>query len=164
MNSSIQIRKAEERDFDSIWNIIEQVIAGGDTYVFAPDSDRTTMLDYWCGNDKHTYVAEINHEVAGTFIIKDNFPGLGSHVANASYMTRPGAFGKGIGRSMAEFSLTEAKRLGYRDMQFNIVVKTNDRAIRLWQKLGFEIKGEIPDAFKHSEKGYTDAYIMWKRL
>jgi ribosomal protein S18 acetylase RimI-like enzyme len=122
------------------------------------------MLDYWCGNDKHTYVAEINHEVVGTFIIKDNFPGLGSHVANASYMTKPGAFGKGIGRTMAEFSLTEAKRLGYRAMQFNIVVKTNDRAIRLWQKLGFEIKGEIPDAFKHSEKGYTDAYIMWKRL
>ena len=89
-------------------------------------------------------MAEINHEVVGTFIIKDNFPGLGSHVANASYMTLPVAFGKGIGRSMAEFSLTEAKHLGYRAMQFNIVVKTNDRAIRLWQKLGFEIKAEIP--------------------
>ncbi len=61
------------------------------------------MLDYWCGKDKHTYVAEINHEVVGTFIIKDNFPGLGSHIANASYMTQPGAFGKGIGRTMAEF-------------------------------------------------------------
>ena len=98
MTSSIQIRKAELSDYDAIWNIIEQVIAGGDTYVFAPDSDRTTMLDYWCGSDKQTYLAEIEHEVVGTFIIKDNFPGLGSHVANASYMTKPGAFGKGIGR------------------------------------------------------------------
>ncbi len=164
MKSSVQIRKARSSDFDSIWVIIKEVIALGDTYVFAPDSDRTSMLDYWCGSDKHTYVAVIENEVVGTFIIKDNFPGLGSHVANASYMTLPGAFGKGIGRSMAEFSLTEVKRLGYLAMQFNIVVKSNERAIRLWQKLGFEIKGEIPEAFNHLEKGYTDVYIMWRKL
>lgn len=164
MKFSIHIRKARESDQNSIWNIISEVIAGGDTYVFTPGSDRTDMLDYWCGLDKQTYVAEIEKEVVGTFILKDNFPGLGSHVANASYMTRPGQFGKGIGRTMAEFSLKEAKRLGYSAMQFNNVVKSNVRAIQLWQKLGFEIKGEIPDAFWHSENGYTDAYIMWRRL
>jgi len=160
----IQIRKAESKDYDSIWNIIKQVIAGGDTYVFAPDSDRNTMLNYWCGADKYTYVAEIDSEAVGTFIIKDNFPGLGSHVANASYMTLPGSFGKGIGRAMAEYSLVEAKNLGYRAMQFNIVVKSNERAIQLWQKLGFETKGEIPEAFNHAQEGLTDAYIMWRKL
>lgn len=122
------------------------------------------MLDYWCGSDKHTYVAESEGQVVGTFIIKDNFPDLGSHVANASYMTAPEASGKGIGRTMGEYSLLEAKRLGYRAMQFNIVVKNNHRAIRLWQKLGFEIKGEIPDAFNHLRDGLTDAYIMWRKL
>ena len=122
------------------------------------------MIGYWCGSDKHTYVAEIDQKVVGTFVIKDNFPGLGSHVANASYMTKPGVFGKGIGRSMAEFSLIEAKHLGYLAMQFNMVVKHNERAIQLWKKLGFEIKGEIPDAFNHLEKGYLDAYIMWRKL
>ena len=160
----IQIRKAESKDQDSIWQILHQVIAGGDSYVFAPESSREVMLDYWCGADKHTYVAEIENAIVGTFIIKDNFPDLGSHVANASYMTLPAAMGKGIGRAMGEFSLKEAKKLGYRAMQFNIVVKNNERAIRLWQRLGFEIIGEIPEAFHYRKESYIDACIMWRRL
>jgi ribosomal protein S18 acetylase RimI-like enzyme len=122
------------------------------------------MLDYWCGADKHTYVAEKEDAIVGTFIIKDNFPDLGSHVANASYMTLPSAFGQGIGRTMGEFSLKEARRLGYRAMQFNMVVKKNTRAIRLWQGLGFRIIGEIPDAFHYRKKTFEDACIMWRRL
>lgn len=164
MEARIKIRSAKLRDHDSLWLIIEQVISAGDTYIFAPDSDRKKMLDYWCAGDKKTYLAEIDGDIVGTFIIKDNFPDLGSHVANASFMTKPNAFGQGIGRTMAEFSLNEAKRLGYKAMQFNIVVKSNTRAVRLWQKLGFEIKGEIPGAFNHKEQGFTNAYIMWKML
>jgi L-amino acid N-acyltransferase YncA len=160
----IHIRNAGPRDYNSIWQIIQEVISKGDTYVFDPDSSRKDMLEYWCGQDKHCYVAEIQNIIVGTFIIKDNFPGLGSHVANASYMTLPSAFGKGIGRSMGEFSISEAKRLGYKAMQFNIVVRTNERAISLWQKLGFEIKGEIPEAFNHQTEGYVDACIMWRKL
>ena len=132
--------------------------------MFTPGTDRSTMLEYWCGRDKHTFVAIKDEQLVGTFILKDNQPGLGAHVANASYMTRPDAFGRGIGRAMAEFSLVEAKKLGYKAMQFNIVVKSNERAIRLWQNLGFEIVGEIPDAFDHRENGLTNACIMWKRL
>ncbi len=164
MNPQIKIRKADPDDYLSIWAIIHEVISAGDTYVFAPDSSHQEMLKYWCGEDKHTYVATIDHKIVGTFIIKDNLPDLGSHVANASYMTLPSAFGKGIGRTMGEFSLAEAKRLGYRAMQFNIVVKSNEKAIRLWQKLGFEIIGEIPEAFNHSKAGYIDACIMWRKL
>ena len=160
----IHIRKAGEKDHDSIWRIIQEVIASGDTYVFDPHSSRKQMLDYWCGKDKHTYVAVLNGIVAGTFILKDNLPDRGSHVANASYMTLPSFFGKGIGRAMGEFSLSEALRLGYRAMQFNIVVKTNERAIGLWKNLGFEIIGEIPEAFRHPALGYVNAYIMWKKL
>ena len=160
----IRIRKAETEDQDSIWQIIQQVIAGGDTYVFAPDTGRNKMLEYWCGPDKHTYVAETENHIVGTFFIKDNFPDLGSHVANASYMTDPSAFGKGIGTRMGKYSLKEAKKLGYRAMQFNIVVKTNERAIDLWRKLGFKVVGEIPEAFHHQKKGYVDALIMWRQL
>ncbi len=160
----IHIRKTESRDHDAVWQIIHKVIAGGDTYVFDPDSSRVEMLQFWCGQDKHCYVAEIEKEIVGTFFIKDNFPGLGSHVANAGYMTLPSSSGKGIGRSMGEFSISEAQRLGYRAMQFNIVVKTNERAIRLWQKLGFKIQGEIPEAFNHRTEGYVDACIMWRKL
>lgn len=164
MKTKIEIIKALPEHEECIWEIIEEVIKGGDTYVFSPNSTRSEMIGYWCGVDKYTYVALLDNKVLGTFILKDNYPGLASHIANGSYMTSPKAFGIGIGSAMAEFSIVEAKRLGYKAMQFNIVVKTNERAVRLWQKMGFEIKGEIPEAFNHKEKGLVNAYIMWKKL
>jgi ribosomal protein S18 acetylase RimI-like enzyme len=170
----IEIRRATENDKPQIWKIIKSVIAAGDTYVFSPDSSQEKMLAYWCGADKKTYVAVwsepskaaggLNHKIVGTFYIKDNQPDLGSHIANAGYIVAPEVHGRGVGRSMAEFSLEEAKRLGYRAMQFNFVVESNQIAVRLWQKLGFEIIGEIPEAFQHPEKGLTNALIMYRKL
>lgn len=159
----IEIRKAAPEDHVEIWNIIRQVIAEGDTYVFSPDSSSEKMLAYWCGQDRHTYVATINSKVVGTFLIKDNQPDLGSHIANASYMTSPSAAGQGIGKTMGAFSLLEAKRLGYKAMQFNIVIASNQRAVRLWGKLGFKIIGEIPEAFNHKQYGLTNAFIMYRK-
>ena len=115
----VKIRKAIREDEDLIWNIIREVIAGGDTYVFSPDTPREKMLAYWCGQDKHTYVATINEKVVGTFVIKDNQPGLGAHVANASYMTLPASTGQGVGKAMGAFSLIEAKCLAIR--QCNLI-------------------------------------------
>ena len=163
-NKRILIRKARAKDHEIIWVIIKKVIASGDTYVFEPGTGREEMLNYWLGADKHTYVAEFDGKVMGTFILKDNFPGLGAHVANGSYMTMPGNFGKGIGRAMGEFSLDEARSLGYKAIQFNNVVKTNRRALKLWRSLGFAIKGEIPGAFDHKELGLVNTCIMWRRL
>ncbi|WP_338876909.1 GNAT family N-acetyltransferase [Spirosoma sp. SC4-14] len=160
----LTIRKSTPVDHDKIWEIIQAVITTGDTYVFAPDSSREKMLAYWCGSDKHTYVALLDDTIVGTFVLKDNQPDLGSHIANGSYMTLPQATGRGIGKAMGEFSLVEAKRLGYKAMQFNIVVKSNRRAVNLWQKLGFTIIGEIPNAFNHQQLGLTNAYIMYQRL
>jgi L-amino acid N-acyltransferase YncA len=160
----IKIRKANLTDSDNIWKIIAQVIATGDTYVFDPASSKEKMLAYWCGADKHTYVAMINDEIVGTFVMKDNQPDLGSHIANASYMTSPQARGQGIGKQMGIFSMEEAKQLGYKAMQFNIVVKSNDKAIQLWKQLGFDIIGEIPEAFNHRTDGLTNAYIMHRKL
>jgi len=164
MNNEIIIRKAEEKDEKAIWEIITQVISKGDTYVFAPNSSKEKMLLYWFGKDRHTYVATQGNKVVGTFVIKDNQQDLGSHVANGSYMTKPSEFGKGIGRAMGEHSLIEAKRLGYKSMQFNIVIKTNERAVALWKKLGFKVIGESPDAFNHIKHGLTNALIMWRKL
>lgn len=160
----IEIRQATPEDHEQIWDIIRQVIAEGDTYVFSPDSPKEKMLAYWCGKDRHTYVATIDDKVVGTFVIKDNQPDLGSHIANAGYMTSPAASGQGVGKAMGEFSLVVAKQLGYKAMQFNIVIATNQRAVRLWGKLGFKIIGEIPDAFNHRQNGLTNAYIMYRKL
>ncbi len=170
----LEIRKAVEADKPQVWKIIQSVLKTGDSYTFAPDSPREKMLDFWFSADKQTYVAvwsesfesenNLNPKIVGTFFLKANQPDLGSHIANAGYMVSPEAKGKGIGRKMAEFSLEEARNLGYRAMQFNFVVKSNEIAVKLWHNLGFEIIGEIPEAFQHKENGLTNALIMYRKL
>lgn len=159
-----EIRKATERDCDAVWNIVKAVIDAGDTYVFAPDTPKDEMMNYWFSPEKYNYVAVTDGNVVGTFWLKANQPGLGSHVANAAYAVLPDAAGQGIGRQMADFSIDEARKLGFKAMQFNFVVKSNGVAVRLWQNVGFEIIGEIPDAFDHVRDGLTNAYIMYRKL
>ena len=163
-NHTIQIRKAFEADEPAIWQIIRSVIATGETYVFRPDSSEQEMVAYWFAPDKYTYTALLGDNIVGTFWLKANQPGLGSHIANAAYMVAADAAGKGIGRKMAEFSLDEARRLGFTAMQFNFVVKSNTVAVNLWKSIGFEIIGEIPDAFNHVRNGLTNAYILYRKL
>ena len=160
----IEIRPTVDADKPAVWRIIKAVLADGDTYTFAPDTAEGEMMAFWFSAEKYNYVAVTDGDVVGTFWLKANQPGLGSHVANAAYMVSPEAKGKGVGRQMAEFSLEEARRLGFTAMQFNFVVKSNTVAIKLWQKVGFEIIGEIPDAFNHSTDGLTNAYIMYRKL
>ena len=157
----IEIRAAVDADKPSVREIINEVIAGGDTYT---DSSEEETLRYWYTPEKHRYVAVLNGEIVGTFWLRANQPGRGSHVANAAYMVSSAARGKGVGKRMAEYSLEEAKRLGFAAMQFNFVVKSNTVAVRLWQAVGFEIIGEIPNAFRHKTNGLTNAYIMHREL
>lgn len=168
MNSNlrtiINIRKYSSEDAAEIWDILKPIIREGDSFTFFPEATQEAVLDYWCSNLKNTYTALIEDQIVGTFFIQDNQPGLGSHVANAGYATSQKYSGKGIGKQMGLFSLTEAKKLGYKAMQFNIVVKTNKRAVFLWQDIGFNIIGEIPDAFNHRTLGFVNAYIMYKNL
>src|SRR5438067_567084 len=158
------IRAATQADADAIWSIFHAVVAPGDTYVFDPQMAREEAMAYWFRPDTHTYVAESSGQVVGTYILKPNQPALGSHVANAAFMVSPAARGSGIGRCMGEHALAEACRLGFRAMQFNFVVSTNEAAVRLWQQLGFEIIGTLPGAFRHSQRGFVDAYVMFQTL
>jgi ribosomal protein S18 acetylase RimI-like enzyme len=177
----LEIRKATEEDKPEVWKIIKAVIATGDTYTFPPDASEEEMLAFWYAPEKWTYVAvwseppkragilsddlhNTGGEIVGTFFLKANQPGLGAHVGNAGYMVAPEATGKGVGRAMAEWSLEESRRLGFKSMQFNFVVKSNAVAVRLWQAVGFEIIGEIPEAFDHPQNGMTNAYIMYRKL
>jgi ribosomal protein S18 acetylase RimI-like enzyme len=161
----MNIRPATEADRDAIWEIFHQVVAAGDTYALDPNISREHALAYWFAPGTHTYVAEEpSIGIAGTYILRPNQPGGGSHVANAGFMVSASARGQGIGRAMAEHCLTEARRLGYRAMQFNYVISTNTSAIRLWRELGFEIVGTLPSAFRHPKKGYVDVYVMYRSL
>ncbi|MCF1751162.1 GNAT family N-acetyltransferase [Mariniradius sediminis] len=160
----INFRKATLADRQALWQIIQPVIRQGGTYVFSPDSDEEKMMGYWLGSDKQTYVAEIEGKIVGTFYIKENQPDLGNHVCNAGFIVDPNTAGQGIGRQMGLFALSEAKRLGYQAMQFNFVVSTNSHAVHLWQSLGFQIIGEVPDAYRYPERGMVSALVMYQKL
>ena len=156
----MKIRPAAEADRGGIWKIFHAVVTTGDTYAIDPNISREEALHYWCGKNTDVYVAETGGRIVGTYILRPNQSGGGSHVANAGFMVDPGMHGQGIGRAMCDHCLSEARRLGFRAMQFNFVVSTNESAIRLWQNLGFKIVGTLPGAFRHPEKGYVDVHVM----
>lgn len=158
------IRAAERNDQEDVWAIIEPVIRAGDTYMYSPDSSKEEMLALWFDSEKYTYVAEKEGRLVGTFFLKANQPDLGSHVVNAGYMVHPAYRGQGIAEQLCRFSLEEARRLGFKAMQFNCVISTNTVAVRLWQKCGFDIIGTLPKAFQHKELGLTDAFVMYQWL
>ena len=160
----VEIRTATAADRDAIWDIFREVVAARDTYAFDPGMSHQDALGYWFQANTRTYVAESSGRIVGTYILRPNQSGGGSHVANAGFMVAPDARGRGIGRAMAEHCLSEARRLGFRAMQFNFVVSTNDPEVRLWQKLGFKIVGTLPGAFHHPEEGYVDVYVMFRSL
>src|SRR4026207_1913244 len=155
----LQIRRARKEDREAIWQIFRAVVAGGDTYVFDPNISRRKALAYWLGPKTRCYVALSDQGIVASYIPKPTRPGLGSHVANAGFMVSASARGRGIGRAMAEHCLSEARRPGFRAMQFNYVIFTNTAAIRLWQDLGFEIVGTLANAFRHPIEGYVDVYV-----
>jgi L-amino acid N-acyltransferase YncA len=160
----LELRLATERDREAIWEIFHEVTASGDTYAFDPKISREDALAYWFGSGTHTFVAVEDRQVVGTYILKPNQQGGGAHVANAAFMVPARARGKGIGRAMAEHCLSEARRLGFRAMQFNFVISTNESAIHLWKELGFEIVGTLPAAFRHPQRGDVDVYVMFRSL
>jgi GNAT superfamily N-acetyltransferase len=136
----------------------------GDTYTYAPDISEPEAQRAWMGPGLATYVAERGDEIVGTYVLRANQPGLGAHVANAGFMVRPGAFGRGIGTAMGEHALAEARTAGFTAMQFNAVVRTNLRAVALWQRLGFAVVGTVPGAFRHAALGDVDLLIMHRSL
>jgi ribosomal protein S18 acetylase RimI-like enzyme len=160
----LHIRRAIEEDHDAIWEIFKQVVERGDSYAFALDTTRAEAEAFWLSPKAQTYVACDDDEGVGSYILRANQPGLGSHVANAGYMVRDDQQGKGVGRAMCEHSLVEARLAGFQAMQFNIVVSTNEAAVALWRKMGFSIVGTLPKAFRHKDLGLVDAYVMYRFL
>jgi RimJ/RimL family protein N-acetyltransferase len=161
----MEIRKYQEPDWVQVWPIIERVFRAGETYAFAPEINEQEAHKVWIEIPKETYVVtDKDNIILGTYYIKPNQPGLGSHVCNCGYIVSESARGKGIASSMCEHSQKIAITLGFRAMQYNLVVSTNEGAIRLWKKLGFRVMGTLPNAFNNKRLGYVDALILYKEL
>jgi len=143
---------------------MEPIIRAGETYTLPRDMDKEAALAYWFSPEREVFVAEDHGEIVGTYCLQANQKGDGAHVANCGYMTAGLAMGRGVARAMCAHSLDRARERGFRAMQFNFVISTNERAVRLWQSFGFEIVGRLPAAFLHPTQGYVDAYIMYRTL
>lgn len=160
----MEVRRAELSDWDAIWEIWHAVVAEGTSFVNVPDADKSEGFRSWMQAPFVPYVAVEGEQVVGSYYLKPNQPGLGSHVANAGFMVASGQSGKGIGRTMGLHALEEARRAGFLAMQFNYVISTNTRAVDLWQSLGFAIVGTVPQAYRHRTLGFVDIHIMHRFL
>ena len=158
------IRSATRRDDEAIWQILEPVLRAGETYTLPRETSREDALAYWFSPEHETFVAEEGGSILGTYFLRANQRGGGAHVANCGYMTAQQATGRGIARAMCQHSLDVARQRGFRAMQFNFVVSTNERAVRLWTTLGFVTVGRLPGAFLHPLDGYVDALVMYRAL
>ena len=170
----LNIRDATDSDLDPIWEIFREVITAGETYPLDPNTSREDALAYWYQRDAHVYVAELDRlkrssseeasQIVGSYTLHANQSGGGGHVANAGFIVASSERGQGIGRAMGEHCLKEARRLGFRAMQFNFVISTNESAVKLWQDLGMKIVGTLPGGFRHPRRGYVDVYVMYQNF
>lgn len=158
------IREATDADFDALWPMIRNIVRKGDTYAIPADIDAAGARKLWFDDPVKTFVAEEDGVLLGTYKLNRNRAGPGSHVANCGFMVGGEARGRGVASQMCHHSEEAALKLGFKAMQYNMVVKTNEGAVRLWQKLGYKIVGTLPKAFRHPSAGYVDAYVMYKWL
>jgi ribosomal protein S18 acetylase RimI-like enzyme len=164
MNAAPAIRPATPEDDDLIWRILEPVFRAGETYPQPRDISRADALAYWHSPGHEVFVAEDGGAVVGTYYLRANNKGDGAHVANCGYVVAPAASGRGMARAMCADSLERARARGFTAMQFNFVIASNERAVRLWLACGFQIVGRLPDVFRHPRLGAVGAYVMHRML
>ena len=160
----MNIRDARAEDFDQIWPFFEEIAAAGETYAYPRDISKDHAFHLWMEYPRKTFVVEDDGHILASYYIKTNNAGPGAHVCNCGYMVSSRARGKGLATKMCEHSQAIARELGYKAMQFNFVAASNEGAVRLWSRLGFEIVGRLPKAFLHPTQGLVDALVMYKWL
>ena len=159
------IRRYQDTDWPAVWPLLQATFTAGDTYAYSPQSTEADIHKAWIDSPAATYVAlDAGGALLGTYFIKANQPGLGSHVCNCGYVVAPAAQGQGVASGMCEHSQLEAVAMGFLAMQFNLVAASNERAVRLWQRMGFAVVGTLPKAFRHQRLGLVDALVIFKTL
>jgi L-amino acid N-acyltransferase YncA len=164
--AGVEIRPATDDDWPAIWPFLRQIVTARETYAYDPDMSDEQARALWMVRPPARVVVATGDDgtVAGTANMYANRPGPGSHVASASFMVDPAHHGHGIGRALGEDVIAWARDAGFRAIQFNAVVETNERAVRLWKSLGFEVIGTAPEAFAHPSHGYVGLHVMYLRL
>lgn len=163
---SVHVREATADDWPGLWAALEPVLRAGETYTYPRDISEDEARAAWTGAPGVRVLVAVDPDgaVVGTAKYLPVHSGAGSHVANASFVVAPSGAGQGVGRTLAQAVLDGARADGYRAMQFNAVVETNERAVRLWESLGFEVLATVPEAFDHPTHGLVGLHVMHRRL
>ena len=165
MPTPLQIRPFEAADWPGLWSLLEPVFRAGETFPHDPAITEAEAQVAWVERSQAVMVAvDASGALVGTYYLRPNSHALGAHVANAGYVVAEQARRQGIGSRLCQHSLQAAQRLGFRAMQFNLVVSTNNAGIRCWQRNGFRVIGRLPGAFRHRQLGYVDALVMFQGL
>jgi L-amino acid N-acyltransferase YncA len=161
----LQIRPFEASDWPAVWTLLKPVFRSGETFPHDPAISEAEAQLAWVEQSQAVMVAvDAAGAVVGTYYLRPNSLALGAHVANAGYVVAEHCRRRGIGSRLCQHSLQAARRLGFRAMQFNLVVSTNCAGIRCWQRNGFQVVGTLPGAFLHKRLGYVDALVMVQGL
>jgi L-amino acid N-acyltransferase YncA len=161
----LQIRPYESADWPQVWVLLEPVFRAGETFPHDPAITEEKARADWVDQNQAVMVAvDPAGAVVGTYYMRPNSLALGAHVVNAGYVVAQHCRRQGIGSRLCQHSLQAARRLGFRAMQFNLVVSTNSAGIRCWQRNGFQVVGTLPGAFRHGRLGYVDALVMIQGL
>jgi L-amino acid N-acyltransferase YncA len=165
LSSPLQIRPYGAADWPGVRALLAPVFRGGETFPHDPGITEEEAQVAWVEQSQAVMVAvDPAGAVVGTYYLKPNSLALGAHVANAGYVVAAHCRRQGIGSRLCQHSLQAARRLGFRAMQFNLVVSTNTAGIRCWQRNGFQVVGTLPGAFRHKQLGYVDALVMFQAL
>jgi L-amino acid N-acyltransferase YncA len=163
-STMLRIREATEDDWPAIWKMFHDVAVAGDAFAYDADTPADVARKLWVEPPAQAFVAELDDKIVGTYYVRPNKPGRGAHVANAGYIVTANARGRGLASLLCEHSLETSRRRGFRAMQFNFVVSTNEAAIHVWEKCGFAVVGRLPGAFRHKSLGFVDALVMYRAL
>ena len=164
MKNDVSITPYTPDQADALWAILQPTFRAGDTYTIDPQISAADAVNYWSGEGREVWMVGTEAGPLGTYYIRPNQGGGGSHVCNCGFVTHPDARGRGIARAMLAHALGRAKEIGYRAMQFNFVIANNTRAVATWERAGFDVVGRLPGAFNHPTDGYVDALVMYKSL
>ena len=163
------IREAVAADWDPIWPFFHEIVTARETYAYDPELTDEQARSLWMSPSgsklsRTTVAVDADGTVLGSANMYPNRPGPGSHVASASFMVDASKRGHGVGRALCQDMIDWAAAAGFRSIQFNAVVETNERAVKLWQDLGFQIIGTVPEAFQHPTHGYVGLHVMHRVL
>ncbi|MEP7765411.1 GNAT family N-acetyltransferase [Sanguibacter sp. 25GB23B1] len=171
MNPDVSVREATDEDWPGIWCALEPAFRAGETYTYPRDMTEAEARTAWTAAPGARVLVAVGSAasdhpgvVLGTAKYLPNHPGAGAHVANASFVVGPAGAGRGVGQALARAVLDGARADGYRAMQFNAVVETNTRAVRLWESVGFRVLATVPAAFAHPTHGLVGLHIMYRDL